>query len=47
MAEVALIERLEKAVIRLESLLSESHRTSGTINGVNGGMILLFQKRIW
>ncbi|XP_058031724.1 adenylyl cyclase-associated protein 2 [Ahaetulla prasina] len=36
MAEVALIERLEKAVIRLESLLSESHRTSETINGVNG-----------
>ncbi|XP_026525665.1 adenylyl cyclase-associated protein 2 [Notechis scutatus] len=36
MAEVALIERLEKAVIRLESLLSESQRTSGTINGVNG-----------
>ncbi|XP_070796790.1 adenylyl cyclase-associated protein 2 [Pituophis catenifer annectens] len=35
MAEVVLIERLEKAVIRLESLLSESHRTSGTINGVN------------
>uniref|UniRef100_A0A8C5SJY7 Adenylyl cyclase-associated protein n=1 Tax=Laticauda laticaudata TaxID=8630 RepID=A0A8C5SJY7_LATLA len=36
MAEMALIERLEKAVIRLESLLSESQRISGTINGVNG-----------
>ncbi|KAM6455227.1 adenylyl cyclase-associated protein 2 isoform 1-T3 [Liasis olivaceus] len=36
MAEVALIERLENAVIRLESLLSESHRAAGTINGFNG-----------
>uniref|UniRef100_A0A8D0BR06 Adenylyl cyclase-associated protein n=1 Tax=Salvator merianae TaxID=96440 RepID=A0A8D0BR06_SALMN len=40
MAEMALIERLENAVIRLESLLSTSHRDAGveceSVNGVSG-----------
>ncbi|XP_053102667.1 adenylyl cyclase-associated protein 2 isoform X2 [Hemicordylus capensis] len=38
----ALMERLESAVIRLESLLSGSHRSAGmecgTVNGINGGV---------
>ncbi|KFV82865.1 Adenylyl cyclase-associated protein 2 [Struthio camelus australis] len=43
MAEThGLVERLEKAVIRLESLFSDSHRSGGlecdTINGVNGSI---------
>uniref|UniRef100_A0A8C0IMN7 Adenylyl cyclase-associated protein n=1 Tax=Chelonoidis abingdonii TaxID=106734 RepID=A0A8C0IMN7_CHEAB len=43
MAETGmLMERLEKAVIRLESLFSDSHRSigmeCGAVNGVNGGV---------
>ncbi|XP_077665236.1 adenylyl cyclase-associated protein 2 isoform X4 [Eretmochelys imbricata] len=43
MAETqVLMERLEKAVIRLESLFSDSHRSigmeCGAVNGVNGGV---------
>ncbi|XP_067424453.1 adenylyl cyclase-associated protein 2 isoform X2 [Emydura macquarii macquarii] len=43
MAETqVLMERLEKAVIRLESLFSDSHRSIGmecrAVNGVNGGV---------
>ncbi|XP_068948567.1 adenylyl cyclase-associated protein 2 isoform X2 [Petaurus breviceps papuanus] len=42
MAETqGLLERLEKAVVRLESLFSEStspHGECGTVNGVNGGV---------
>uniref|UniRef100_A0A8C3H9U8 Adenylyl cyclase-associated protein n=1 Tax=Chrysemys picta bellii TaxID=8478 RepID=A0A8C3H9U8_CHRPI len=43
MAETqVLMERLEKAVIRLESLFSDSHRSigmeCGAVNGVNGGI---------
>lgn len=51
MAEThGLMERLEKAVTRLESLFSDSHRSVGmecdAINGVNGSKSIFSKYRL-
>lgn len=51
MAEThGLMERLEKAVTRLESLFSDSHRSGGmecdAINGVNGSKSIFLKYRL-
>lgn len=51
MAEThGLMERLEKAVTRLESLFSDSHRSGGmecdAINGVNGSKSVFLRYRL-